>query len=218
MALVELEGVTVSVTSPSPATLLGPIDLTVDSGESVAVVGPSGAGKSTLVSVHRGMLPVSDGAYRFRGEALPMSQRHLARFRATGVGFVFQAAHLLDDRTALENVELALTVSDHRSTPVTAALGALTAAGVEHLAERPARVLSGGERQRVAVARALVREPALLIADEPTGSLDQVNGAKILDLLLELPRHGAALVLVTHDPAAAKRAQRMVRIVDGQLA
>lgn len=217
-ALVELEAVEVSVRAPSLATILGPLDLRVDRGESLAVVGPSGAGKSTLVSVLGGMLPATSGTYRFDGQTLPSSPRWLAAFRSNQVGFVFQAAHLIEDRTALENVELALTVKPHRHEPSSRAREALDVAGVGHLAGRPARVLSGGERQRVAVARALVRDPLLLIADEPTGSLDSANGATVLDLLLGFPKRGAALVLVTHDASAAARADRRVQIVDGSVA
>ncbi|MGN6695000.1 MAG: ABC transporter ATP-binding protein [Aquihabitans sp.] len=217
-ALIELEQVTVTVGAPSPATILGPITLQVRAGESVAVVGPSGSGKSTLVSVLGGMLPPSAGSYRFDGAELPNSPGALARFRASRVGFVFQAAHLLEDRSAIENVELALTAPARRAVASDGPRQALAAAGVAHLAHRSARVLSGGERQRVALARAVVARPPLVIADEPTGALDRANGERVLDLLMEVPRSGASLVLVTHDPEAAARADRSIRIVDGQIA
>jgi ABC-type lipoprotein export system ATPase subunit len=215
--LVELRGLTVDVTDPAPASLLGPLDLDIATGESVAIVGPSGAGKSTLVSVVGGMLAATSGSYRFAGEPLATSSRDLAQFRATRIGFVFQAAHLVEDRTALENVELALTVAGRRATPMQIAEDALAAVGVGHLLHRQARLLSGGERHRVALARAIVRSPPLLIADEPTGALDRRSGSKVLDVLLGLSTAGTAVLLVTHDPHAARRADRIVRIVDGLL-
>lgn len=217
-ALVDLDAVEVQVRAPVPTTILGPLALRVERGESVAVVGPSGAGKSTLVSVLGGMLPITSGSYRFDGEDLPTTGGRLARFRAGKVGFVFQAANLLEERTAAENVELALTVPGHRHRPATDGSDALDAVGVGHLADRPARVLSGGERQRVAVARALVRRPLLLIADEPTGSLDRASGSMVLDLLFARREPGSSLVLVTHDHEAASRADRRVQIIDGTIA
>jgi putative ABC transport system ATP-binding protein len=215
--LVQLQAVCVAVPGPPALTILGPLDLDVEQGESLAVVGRSGAGKSTLVSVLGGMLSATAGSYRFDGAALPSSARRLAQFRADHIGFVFQAPHLIEERSALENVELALSLPRHRAAPASRSRAALEAAGVGHLADRPARVLSGGERQRVAIARALVREPSLLIADEPTGSLDRTNGATVLDLLFSIPERGATLVLVTHDPDAASRADRQVQIVDGRV-
>ncbi len=213
--LVDLHDATVEVTDPHPACILGPITLAINAQERVAVVGPSGAGKSTLVSVLGGMTPINTGTYQFAGTDLAAANpRHLARFRAERIGFLFQHAHLIEDRTVSENVALGLSATAH---PTQTVPEILELVGIAHLAERPARYLSGGERHRVALARALVKQPALLIADEPTGSLDQDTGRHILDLLTAVPDKGTTLLLVTHDPNAAARADRALRLVDGAL-
>ena len=213
--LIDLTDATVHVRDPQPACILGPISLTVEALERVAVIGPSGAGKSTLVSVLGGMGRISSGRYRFGGDDLTTaSTRALCRFRADKIGFLFQHAHLIEDRTVAENVALGLSATPQttRTVPET-----LHNVGIERLAQRRARHLSGGERHRVALARALVKQPTLLIADEPTGSLDRSTGTRILDLLEAVTDDGTTLLLVTHDPEAAARADRTLRIVDGTL-
>lgn len=213
--LIELTEVTYDVALPRPKRILGPLSLTVDTGEKVAIVGPSGAGKSTLVSILGAMTPLGTGRYRFGDHDLTRStSRALARFRAQYIGFLFQHAHLLDARTVGDNVALGLSATRHPGQTVAAVLDAV---GINHLADRPARYLSGGERHRVALARALVKEPVLLIADEPTGSLDQRTGRHILDLLTSVTSTGTTLLIVTHDQAAAERTDRTLRIVDGTL-
>lgn len=219
-SLLELSQVAVAVTKPVAKQILWPLDLEVGSGQSVAVVGPSGAGKTTLAAVLGGLLPPTTGSYVFAGRALhDLDTRALATFRRDEVGFVFQASNLVDERSAWRNVAIGLP---QRNEPPGEArdrcVAALEQVGLADLADTKAAVLSGGERQRVAIARALVKQPRLLIADEPTGALDQANGDLVLDLLAATSEtRGTALVLVTHDRRAADRTQRLVEMVDGRL-
>src|SRR5688572_22489289 len=212
-----LSGVTFDVTQPQPSRILGPIDLSITCGESLSVVGPSGAGKSTLISIIGGMQKPASGSYIFDGvEIASHSSNQLAAFRSRQIGFVFQAAHLIDDRTTVDNVALGVSVRKlSMQQKRQRAVAQLEKLDIAHLGERKAKFLSGGERQRVALARALVKNPALLIADEPTGNLDQKTGHQVLDLLYTLPDAGVTLLLVTHDMDAAARSSRTLRIVDG---
>jgi putative ABC transport system ATP-binding protein len=216
---ITLDQVVLHATKPLATRILGPVDLRVYRGESLAIVGPSGAGKSSLVLVVGGMVRPTRGTYLFDGLDLSaQSRRGLAAFRAAEIGFVFQAAHLVDDRTAVENVALGLSSMGLRAREERSrARAQLAEVGIEHLAGRPAKLLSGGERQRVALARALVKGPSVVIADEPTGNLDRRSGGKVLDLLCALPQRGMTLLLVTHDREAAERAERTLTIVDGQI-
>ena len=195
------------------------VSLTVERGEFVAVTGPSGSGKSTLLHV-AGALDVPDsGSVRIDGRDLAAEPR-LDRVRATSVGFVFQLHHLIPTLTAAENVAVPLHATGVAATQRAARSGELLdAVGLaDRVTHRPAQ-LSGGQRQRVAVARALVNAPAVVLADEPTGNLDQESGRAVLDLLDRLRRErGVALVVVTHDKSVAGRADREVRIVDGRVA
>ena len=198
--------------------ILKDIDLNIGPGEAIGMVGPSGSGKSTLLMVMAGLERADTGSVVVAGEALgALDEDALARFRGRNVGIVFQSFHLIPTMTALENVavplELAgLATAHERATRELAAVG---------LAERrhhyPAE-LSGGEQQRVALARALAPNPAILIADEPTGNLDEATGAEIIDLLFAGHQlRGATLVLVTHDPALAVRCDRIVRLRSGRI-
>jgi putative ABC transport system ATP-binding protein len=202
-----------------PPALAG-VDLTVSAGESVAVMGPSGSGKSTLLNLVAGLDRPTDGEVEVAGAVLNrMSETALARFRRERVGIVFQFFHLLDDLTARDNVLLPAQLAGvSRRTAAARADELLDALGLAVRADSyPAR-LSGGERQRVAVARALVNRPALLLADEPTGAVDAHAGAQIMDLLRDLNRGGQTILLVTHDPAlAAQCATRVVDVRDGRL-
>jgi putative ABC transport system ATP-binding protein len=197
------------------------VDLTVSTGESVAVMGPSGSGKSTLLNLVAGLDRPTDGEVEVAGTVLNrLSETALARFRRDRIGIVFQFFHLLDDLTARDNVLLPAQLAGvPRRAAVARADELLDALGLTGRANAyPAR-LSGGERQRVAVARALVNRPPLLLADEPTGAVDAHAGAQIIELLRDLNRGGQTVLLVTHDPALARRcASRIVEMRDGKLA
>lgn len=215
--LVELVGVGLTVERPVPTRILHPIRLTIPDRARISIVGPSGAGKTTLTSIVGALQPATEGEYLFRGERVDlMGAKQRAGFRAHNVGFVFQNAHLIDERSALENVALGLVDPTVEPGEVTdRCTEALQQVGLAEVANRRAALLSGGERQRVAIARAVVKGPSLLIADEPTGALDQTNGKAVLELLFSLD---ATLLLVTHDVEAATLADRVVTIVDGALA
>ena len=196
------------------------VDLDVDRGERLAIVGASGVGKSTLLHVLGTLDHPSAGRVSFRGEDLFARDRsELARFRNESLGFIFQFHHLLPEFNALENVMMPGLVGGVGHAEMRGrAARLLEEVGLEHRIKHPVGKLSGGERQRVAVARALVLEPALLLADEPTGNLDPKTGDQVLELLLEMNRsHGTALVVVTHSPELASRLGRRTVLVDGYL-
>jgi ABC-type lipoprotein export system ATPase subunit len=218
--LVELRGTGLEVLQPVPTRILHPMDVDVPRATSLAVTGPSGAGKTSLASLIGGLQPATEGSYRFDGQQIcGLPPDRVARFRNDHVGFVFQHAHLIDERRAWQNVALGLTdPAVPRDQVRHRCQGALEQVGLGKIAEREAALLSGGERQRVAVARAMVKNPRLVIADEPTGSLDQASGRAVLDLLYALTGTGATLVLVTHDQRAARLAERCITVVDGRLA
>jgi predicted ABC-type transport system involved in lysophospholipase L1 biosynthesis ATPase subunit len=206
---------------PSAVAALVGVDLAIPRGGRWAVVGKSGSGKSTLMNLLGGLDTPCAGSLEVVGRELAkLSRRQLADYRLTSVGFVFQSFHLLPHRTALENVELPLTLAGRpRRERRTAARELLDAVGMGHRTGHTPPQLSGGERQRVAVARALVNRPALLLADEPTGNLDSASAAAVMDLLLGQVRdRGVTLVLVTHDEdLAARSADRVVRMSDGRI-
>ncbi len=197
------------------------IDLVVREGERLAILGNSGVGKSTLLHVLGTLDPPTAGRVLFRGslDVASLDPSGLARFRNASLGFVFQFHHLLPEFDALENVMMpgligGLGFSEMRSR----AVHLLQDVGLEHRLSHPIGKLSGGERQRVAVARALVLEPMLLLADEPTGNLDPKTGEQVLGLMLEMNRsRGTALVIATHSPKLANRLSRRVLISDGTL-
>jgi putative ABC transport system ATP-binding protein len=198
--------------------VLSNISLTIARGEAVGLVGPSGSGKSTLLMTMAGLERADSGSIRIAGVALDaLSEDALARFRGANIGIVFQAFHLIPTMTALENVAAPLELAGARDAFARAA-AELEAVGLaERMAHYPAQ-LSGGEQQRVALARALAPRPSLLIADEPTGNLDEATGRAIIELLLELrAARGATLVLVTHDLALAARCDRMIRLRSGRI-
>jgi putative ABC transport system ATP-binding protein len=218
MSLIELTEVRKTYRSGSleVAALRG-ITLAIDDGEFVAIMGPSGSGKSTLMHIIGCLDVPSAGRYRLAGEDVSaMSENQLADVRNRRIGFVFQQFNLLASMSAWRNVELPLTYSGaSRAERRERAMAALGQVGLgDRIRHRPGE-LSGGEQQRVAVARALVTEPALLLADEPTGNLDSGSTAEILNLLDELHGSGRTIVLITHEADVARRSKRAVRLLDG---
>ena len=193
------------------------IDLTVERGEFVALIGPSGSGKSTLMAILGCLDSPSEGRYFLDGEPVEgLSGTALAAIRNEKVGFVFQNYNLLPKASIARNIELPLLYAGvPRKERRRRALELLERVGIPEKANVLPAVLSGGQRQRVAIARALANNPALLLADEPTGALDQKTGHEVLDLFQELHAHGNTVVLVTHDPHIASLAQRQVELCDG---
>ncbi|ADZ68877.1 ABC transporter ATP-binding protein [Polymorphum gilvum] len=198
--------------------ILKGIDLEIDAGTSVGLVGPSGSGKSTLLMVMAGLERADAGTVRVAGTELgPLSEDDLARFRGRNVGIVFQSFHLVPNMTALENVAVPLELAGDRAA-FDKARAELDAVGLGHRMHHYPAQMSGGEQQRVAVARALVVEPAILIADEPTGNLDDATGDQIVELMFSAKtRHRTTLVLVTHDLALARKCDRVVRVRSGEI-
>jgi putative ABC transport system ATP-binding protein len=193
------------------------VDLSMAPGDYVAVVGPSGSGKSTLMNILGCLDTLTSGEYHLDGQDVStMDETHLAHVRNRSVGFVFQRYNLLPSMTALGNVELPLAYAGlHRTERRERAISALTKVGLaDRLQHRPGE-LSGGQQQRVAVARALVTEPALILADEPTGNLDTASTADVLDLFDELHASGRTIVLITHEHDVAARAGRILTMRDG---
>src|SRR6056297_1364691 len=198
--------------------ILKGISLNVDAGEAIGLVGPSGSGKSTLLMTMAGLERPDSGRITIAGQDLAsMDEDALARFRGRNIGIVFQSFHLVPTMTALENVALPLELAD-RPDAFARAEKELRAVGLgERLNHYPAQ-LSGGEQQRVAIARAIAPDPAIIVADEPTGNLDETTGGSIVDLLFAIKRdRGATLVLVTHDTALARSCDRMVRLRSGRI-
>ncbi len=193
------------------------IDLTVARGEFVALVGPSGSGKSTLMAIIGCLDSPTAGSYALDGVPVQgLSGTALARIRNQKIGFVFQSYNLLPKATALRNVELPLLYAGvSRKERRRRALEMLERVGIPEKAGVLPAQLSGGQRQRVAIARALANNPALLLADEPTGALDSKTGGEVLDLFKELHRQGNSVMLVTHDPHIASLAERRVELCDG---
>jgi putative ABC transport system ATP-binding protein len=217
--VLEVDQVTKVYPSEPPVTALRGVSFTVDRGELVAIVGPSGSGKTTLLHLMGSLDRPTTGVVRVTGlDIARLSDRELAALRATRIGFVFQQFFLAEHQTALDNVADGLLyagvpLAERRAQ----ALDALALVG---LAERPhARPtqLSGGQRQRVAIARALVGQPAIVVADEPTGNLDQATGRSILGLFHELHRSGVTIVVITHDHSVAARMSRRIDMLDGRI-
>jgi putative ABC transport system ATP-binding protein len=200
-------------------TALADIHLEVRDGEFLAIMGPSGCGKSTLLNTLGTVDRPSAGRYLFEGRDLArLEEAALARFRAETLGFVFQSFNLIDELTIQENVELGLTYrrqnGGDRKARVAAAMDRV---GISHRARHFPHQLSGGQQQRAAIARAIVGNPKLILADEPTGNLDTENGAQVMDILTSLNAEGATIVMVTHSPAHADIARRRIDMLDGRI-
>lgn len=193
------------------------VSFTVWEGEAVAVTGSSGSGKSTLLGLMAGLDVPTSGSVRLLGhELFQLNEEARAKLRAQHVGFVFQSFHLLPNLTALENVMLPLELRGEPAKAPAAAM--LERVGLQARLSHYPRTLSGGEQQRVSLARAFVQKPALLFADEPTGSLDEQNGRMVTELMFGLHRElGTSLVLVTHDPGLAARCNRELQLAGGRL-
>jgi putative ABC transport system ATP-binding protein len=219
-SVIHLQGVKkVFLTDEVETHALAGIDLEIKRGQYISISGPSGCGKSTLLSILGLLDSPSEGSYTLNGKPvqdLSMSER--ARVRNREIGFIFQAFNLIGDLTVYENVELPLTYrgmpSSERKKRVQESLEKV---GMAHRMKHYPSQLSGGQQQRVAVARALCGQPAILLADEPTGNLDSRNGEAVMDLLRELHREGASICMVTHDPRYARYAERTVHLFDGKV-
>ena len=221
MSLVRLSNVTkVFHRGSEDIPVLNNLSLEIAEGEFLALMGPSGSGKSTLLNLLAGLDSPTSGVVEVAGERIDsLSRRNLAKWRSRHVGFVFQFYNLLPVLSAERNVELPLLLTSlsgsERKRHVATALEIV---GLSHRAKHTPRTLSGGEQQRVGIARAIVTDPTLILADEPTGDLDRKTGNGILDLLQDLNReHRKTIIMVTHDPHAAERASRQLHMVDGQL-
>lgn len=204
-----------------PLVVLSDLDLDLSGGDAIAIMGPSGSGKSTLLNILGTLDAPTSGEVRIDDEnAFDRSEKDLARFRNQKIGFVFQEHHLMPQLSVLENVLLPTIAfpdasangTDQRATEL------LERVGLSERTRHTPAELSGGERQRVAIARALINQPSLLLADEPTGNLDQTTAESVADLLVEVQRdRGCAMVVVTHSPALAKRFGRIADMNDGKL-
>jgi putative ABC transport system ATP-binding protein len=200
-------------------TALADINLEVRDGEFLAIMGPSGCGKSTLLNTLGTVDRPSAGRYVFDGRDLAaLDEARLAQFRAETLGFVFQSFNLIDELTIQENVELGLAyrrngARDRRQRVA----DAMDRVGISHRARHFPHQLSGGQQQRAAIARAIVGNPKLILADEPTGNLDTENGAQVMDILTSLNAEGATIVMVTHSPSHADIARRRIDMLDGRI-
>jgi len=203
--------------SASAVPALSNVSININSGEFVAIMGPSGSGKSTLMNLIGLLDRPSSGKLLFFGrDTTALSHDQLAQLRNRQIGFVFQSYNLLPRNTALENVEVPLVYARvGRTERIRRATTLLAAVGLEHRAHHWPSTLSGGEQQRVAIARALICDPALILADEPTGALDSRTGSEIMRLLQDLNRAGRTIVLVTHDDHVALYASRLIQLRDG---
>ena len=200
--------------------VLSNLDLEIQSGDFLALMGPSGSGKSTLLNLLAGLDRPTAGTIEVAGQHIEkLGRAQLAHWRARHIGFVFQFYNLLPVLSAERNIELPLLLTDLSASERRKHVAtALEIVGLTHRAKHTPRTLSGGEQQRVGIARAIVTDPTLILADEPTGDLDRKTGDGILNLLQGLNReHGKTIVMVTHDPHAAERASRRLQMVDGQL-
>ena len=201
------------------STVLKGISLTVHKGEFLAVLGPSGSGKSTLMNIIGCLDTPTSGEYYLNGKLIAdLSEAELAHIRSREIGFIFQSFYLLKDQNAMENVELPMIYTGaSRKTCREKAKEMLKRVGLEDRMYHMPSQLSGGQQQRVAIARSIVNTPSLLLADEPTGALDQATGKQVMEIFHELNSEGRTIIMITHDANIASHANRIVRILDGNL-
>ena len=218
-AVVELTGISRVFPGSPPVEAISNVDLRIDAGEYLSIIGPSGSGKSTLLHLLGLLDRPTAGTYRLDGVDVDgLSESRRCALRGGRIGFVFQAFHLLPRRSVLDNVTLSMLYQGvPRRVRRARAAATLEQVGLAARMDFLPPLLSGGERQRVAIARALAGSPSLLLADEPTGNLDQANANGVMELLDELHAGGLTLAVITHDDAISRRAQRRVRITDGTL-
>lgn len=195
------------------------VSATIEDGELVAIIGKSGAGKSTLLHILACIDSYQDGEYTIDGTLVKnLSERQYAKIRNEKIGMVMQDFALVEDFTALENVMIPLNFSKKKiPNKKEKALAALRSVGIEDLAKKPCNKLSGGQKQRVAIARAIVNDPAMILADEPTGALDTKTSAEIMELFKSLNESGRTVIIVTHDPKVAEQCGRIIEISDGEI-
>ena len=200
-------------------TALNGVSMEIKDGEFVAIMGPSGCGKSTLLNILGLLDNPSGGSYQFGDtEVASLKEKERTKFRKGNIGFVFQSFNLIDELNVFENIELPLKYlnisSSERKKRVTEIMKRMN---ISHRAKHFPRQLSGGQQQRVAIARAVVSNPKLILADEPTGNLDSKNGLEVMNLLTELNEEGTTIVMVTHSPKDAAKAQRIIDLLDGKI-
>ena len=219
MTLIELRDLTRSFPGPPEVQALKAVNLTIGRGDYLSIVGPSGSGKSTMLNILGLLDRPTVGEYRIDGVLTGgLDEDARAGVRAQRIGFVFQSFHLMPRRTVFENVLMPMAYSGvPRAERIERARQTLERVGLGHRLDFLPTTLSGGERQRVAVARAVVSKPSIVLADEPTGNLDQTTSGEVMTLFDELRDDGLTLVVITHDPEVAARADRVVRITDGRL-
>lgn len=217
--MIELESVSkVYRSGPVELRALDRVDLSIAEGEFVAIMGASGSGKTTLMNILGCMDLPTSGVYRLDGtDVTALGENQLARIRSSRIGFVFQSFNLIPRTSAVRNVELPLIYAGERRGRRERAMAALERVGLGQRADHMPNQLSGGQQQRVAVARALVTNPAIILADEPTGNLDTTSTVEVMQLLTELNDAGRTVVLITHEPEVAEFAKRVIELRDGQI-